>query len=141
MSDSIDPLEGEPRRDVNPTRSADPIQPSWLTAPYADERYLVPDEPEPVVHQERLFSRRVLFGWAFATLVVVFAVTVILPMVVPLVRETVIESVVGRMNERGMNVRVNGHTVAPAVPAAAPVAPPASGHRAKTPTPATTDRR
>ena len=79
MSDPIDPLEGEPRRDVNPTRSADPIQPSWLTAPYADERYLVPDKPEPVVHQERLFSRRVLFGWAFATLVVVTFWFIMLP--------------------------------------------------------------
>jgi hypothetical protein len=139
MSDPINPYEREQRGDANPTRSADPVKPSWLTDPYADDRYLVPDEPPPVFHQERLFSRRVLFGWAFATLVIVFAVTVILPMVAPLVRNTVTTSVLGRMKERGMNVGVNGQPVEP-VTAPEPSTSP-SGHHSKTPAPASTDRR
>ncbi len=117
MSDPNDSFENRQRRDANPTRAADPVQPSWLTDPYATDRYPVPQEPALLSPREPLFSRRVLFGWAFATLVVVFAITVILPMLVPLVRETVIESVVGRMHDRGMNVRINGHPVGPAVPA------------------------
>ena len=130
MSDPINPMERQPARDPNPTRSADPIQPSWLTDPYASDRYPVPEEPAPVVEQERLFSRRVLFGWALATLLVVFAITVILPMVVPLVRDSVTASVMAKMKERGVNVRMDGHNVrvdgpnapvAPGAPAAAAI--------------------
>jgi hypothetical protein len=160
MSDPINPFESEQRRDANPTRSADPIQPTWLTDPYANDRYLAAEEPAAVVHQERLFSRRVLFGWAFATLVVVFAVTVILPMVVPRIKQTVIERVVGRMEQRGVRINVNGHTIEPVIPEipeipaipavpavpAVPTVPavraiPGSSHNKQKPAPVTSDRR
>jgi hypothetical protein len=167
MSDPINPFEREQRREADPVQPADPIQPSWLTNPYADDRYLVPEEPAPVAHQERLFSRRVLFGWAFATLVVVFAVTVILPMVAPIVKESVISSIVLQMKERGMNVRVNGQPVEPTMPRIPDIPPapaiagdapavvgeptspatalkpaaPTAPHPSKKPAPATKDRR
>jgi len=123
MSDPLNPSDRQKRETsfANETRYGDPGSPSWSDDQYSPEHYLVPEEDVPVVHQERLFSRRVLFGWAFATLIVVFAVTVILPMVAPIVKETVIERVVGRMQERGMNVRVNGHPVAPAIPDVPPI--------------------
>jgi hypothetical protein len=118
MSDPLHPSEREKREAVfaNETRAADTPDFSWSGDQYSADQYLVPEEDGPVVHQERLFSRRVLFGWAFATLIVVFAVTVILPMVAPIVKESVISSIVLQMKEQGMNVRVNGQPVEPIMP-------------------------
>jgi hypothetical protein len=66
------------------------------------------DEPAP---PEKLFSRRTLFGWAFATLLIVF----IIRMVLPVVFETVKDTVVTSMKESIGNTAVTP-VVAPAPP-------------------------
>lgn len=125
MSDPLTPSEREKRETAfaGETRSADPGSYPGFADSYSPDHYLVPEEDLPVVHQEPLFSRRVLFGWAFATLIVVFTLTVIVPMVAPIVKETVINNIALQMKERGMNVRVNGQPVEPVIPAIPPVPP------------------
>lgn len=89
---------------------------------------------EPVAAQEKLFSRRTLFGWAFATLLVVF----IIRMVLPVVFETVKESVVSSMKEASGNTAVTP-VVAPAPPTTvirAPTVPAAPAEPAATAAPA-----
>jgi hypothetical protein len=86
------------------------------------------DLPEPAPYvKERLFSRKVIIGWAAATLLVWFAISFIAPIVV----ETVRAEIESRMipptgNTAGQHPDVApGHPV-PAPPDAAPVvAPPA----------------
>jgi hypothetical protein len=125
MSDPLNPSQREKRETAfaSETRPADARDFSWSPDQYSPDRYLVPEEDVPVVHQERLFPRRVLFGWAFATLIVVFAVTVILPMVLPIVKESVISSVMVQMKERGMHGTINGRPVEPAIPDVPPIPP------------------
>lgn len=43
----------------------------------------------PVAADEKLFSRRTLFGWGFAALLVVFVIRMILPEVFATVKETI----------------------------------------------------
>jgi hypothetical protein len=65
---------------------------------------------EPAV-SEKLFSRRTLFGWAFATLLVVFVIRMVLPVVFQTVKESVISS---------MKESVGSTTVTPVVAPAPP---------------------
>jgi hypothetical protein len=74
------------------------------------------------VAKERLFSRRTLFGWAFATLFVVFMIR----MVLPLVFETVKESVVDSMKRSTGVTTVSSPAVPPVGPAPAAPATPAT---------------
>ena len=67
-------------------------------------------EIEQEAKPERLFSRATLFGWAFATLLVVF----IIRMVLPEVFATVKEEMVGRMREPSVNT--SAPVVAPTPP-------------------------
>lgn len=82
------------------------------------------DEPAPPT--EKLFSRRTLIGWAFATLVVVF----IIRMVIPVAFETAKEEIISRMKEPTSNT--DAPVVAPAptttvvIPAPAAPATPAA---------------
>lgn len=71
-----------------------PLDPAW-TDQIRNDQYPATLPDEPVIPAERLFSRKVLFGWAFAALVFVF----IIRMVLPVVFETVKESVVSSMKE------------------------------------------
>lgn len=76
------------------------------------------DLPEPVPYKkERLFSRKVIIGWAAATLVVWFAITFI----VPAVLETVRDEIKSRMQAPTSNTAAP--VVAP-VPDVAPVVAP-----------------
>jgi hypothetical protein len=75
---------------------------------------------EPPVKQERLFSRKTLFGWAFGTIVVVF----IIRMVLPAVFESVKSSIASSIKEAAENTAVTP-VVAPAPPTSAtPALPP-----------------
>lgn len=47
------------------------------------------EQPAP---KEKLFSRTTLFGWAFATLVVVFVIRMVLPVVFETVKESIVSS-------------------------------------------------
>ncbi len=107
------------------TRAAEPVEATWLTGPYADERYLVPEVEvaPPVYHKERLFSRKVLIGWAAATLTLWFLIRFVAPVVMNTVGETVRETVIDRLHDRGVNVKVNGRTVTPTIPAIPPIPP------------------
>lgn len=74
--------------------------------------------PQPYV-KERLFSRKVLIGWAAATLIVWFALT----MIVPVVLESVGNEIRVKMREPSHNTAAP--VVAPVPPGLpAPVAPP-----------------
>ena len=79
----------------------------------------IQDLPEPVPYKkERLFSRKVIIGWAAATLVVWFAITFIAPVIF----ETVRAEIESRMEPPTSNTAIP----APAEPLPAPVvAPPA----------------
>lgn len=81
--------------------------------------------------RERLFSRRTLFGWAFATILVVFVIR----MVLPVVFESVKDSIITSMREPTTN------TAAPVVvptppPGAAPALPAEPATPGATATPA-----
>ncbi len=75
--------------------------------------------PQPY-KKERLFSRKVLIGWAAATLIVWFVLT----MIFPVIRETVVTEIRARMTEPTTNTAAP--VVAPVAPAPpAPLVPPA----------------
>lgn len=95
------------------TDEARRLDPSW-TDQIRDDQYPAPLPDEPVPSGERLFSRKVLFGWAFAALIFVF----IIRMVLPVVFETVKETVVSKMREPTSNTAVQPVIApVPAVPA------------------------
>ncbi len=70
----------------------------------------LPDEQG--VSGERLFSRKSLFGWAFAALIFIF----IIRMVLPVVFETVKENVVAKMKESTHNTSGSGTGTAGVAP-------------------------
>jgi hypothetical protein len=104
---------------LDPAARLDPV---W-SPEYGDDSSLIGPPPDVEPRRERLFSRRVLFGWAFATIVVVF----VLKMVMPVVFETVKQTIVTSIRERG------GEIDGPATPAGLP-APPAAGTAPTPPT-------
>jgi hypothetical protein len=98
-----------------------------LAQQYGQDSLPVAPIEEPPVPRERLFSRKSLFGWAFATLVVVFIIRMVLPIVFTTVKESVVESV-----KQSMGIRTvvspalppaGAATAAPAIPAT-PATPP-----------------
>jgi len=124
------------------------IDPVW-TDPYAPEVYPAVDPDSPVVHQERLFSRKVLTGWALAALVVVFIIRVILPIAFESAKDAVITSM-----KQSHATRVSTPAVvptpppsvpevpaAPAAPKAPTAAPSAGAHPAPVQTPETKSRK
>ena len=58
--------------------------------PYAQDRYLEPQAQAPAVQQERLFSRKVLIGWASAAFIIWFLLRVISPIAMETVKRVVI---------------------------------------------------
>jgi hypothetical protein len=73
-----------------------------------DRGELVPPEPSPAAEaykKEPLFSKKVLFGWGLATLIVWFTLSFIVPPVVQSIREAIVTSV----GERERNA--DGETV------------------------------
>lgn len=87
------------------------LDPVW-SPEYGDDAYLTSQPEEPVVPRERLFSRKVLFSWAIAALIFVFAIRVVMPVVFESVKEAVISS----LKEPNANTSVSP-VVAPALPA------------------------
>ncbi len=116
MSDPVRPSEEQASREnlTSQTKAADPPSSAWIEDPYASDRYLVPEEEiaQPVP-EERLFPRKVLVAWAVAALTFWFLIS----FVAPVVKQTIKETVVQRLQERGVDVKVNGHTIEPVVPA------------------------
>lgn len=121
-----------------------------LSDQYGHEPYPVAQPADSAIRRERLFSRKVLFGWAFAALVVVFVVR----MVLPIAFETAKESIISSMKESTGNTSVppivasalpapNAAPTAPAAPTAdvAPVLAPAKDHPATTPKAETKSRK
>lgn len=90
------------------------LDPAWLEH-QREDAFLSPQPEELDPPRERLFSRKVLFGWAFAALVFVF----IIRMVLPVVFETVKESVITSMKESVHNT--SGVPPAPPLPPLPPV--------------------
>ncbi len=88
-----------------------------LAQQYGQDSLPVAPIEEPAAPRERLFSRKSLFGWAFATLVVVFIIRMVLPIVFTTVKESVVESVKQSM---GIATVI---TPAPALPGATPAEP------------------
>jgi hypothetical protein len=76
-----------------------------------------PDDitPPPYV-KERLFSRKVLFGWAAATLIVWFAFSFIVPVILESVKTAVVESIRENAQPAGSNTRDPGRGAQPALP-------------------------
>ena len=73
-----------------------------------DRGEILPPEPSPAAEaykKEPLFSKKVLFGWGIATLVVWFTLSFIVPSVVQSIREAIVTSV----GERERNA--DGETV------------------------------
>ncbi|MEO7366938.1 MAG: hypothetical protein ABIZ36_03215 [Gemmatimonadaceae bacterium] len=87
---------------------------SALSRQIRDDQYPATMPEEPAVFPERLFSRKVLFGWAFAALIFVFLIR----MVLPVVFETVKESVVSSMKDATHNTGSS-----PGAPVVAPTPP------------------
>lgn len=61
-----------------------------------DRGELLPPEPSPAAEayrKEPLFSKKVLFGWGIATLIVWFTLSFIVPPVVQSIREAIVTSV------------------------------------------------
>ena len=71
--------------------AANRLDPAWLDR-YPDDAQLEAQPVPSAATRERLFSRKVLFGWAFAALVFVFIVRMVLPVVFETVKETVLSS-------------------------------------------------
>jgi hypothetical protein len=78
--------------------------------------------PPQKYKKERLFSRKVLFGWAAATLVLWFSIRVIAPIVVESVESAIVSSIEAD-DARSGAAAVPAPPVPP-VPAVAPVPPP-----------------
>ena len=126
------------------------LDPAWMEQRHEDA-YLAAEPEQLLAPRERLFSRKVLFGWAFAALLFVF----IIRMVLPVVFDTVKESVITSMKESVHNT--SGAVVAPTppippvppvpevkispAPAAPVVAPSAGTHSTTVQTPETKSRR
>ena len=85
----------------------------------------------PPYKKERLFSRRVMIGWAVATLLIWFAITFITPIIVEEVRAE-IES---RMVPPTTNTAVPAPVVEPVAPIAEPVVPVEPAQPVKPPAP------
>ncbi len=66
-----------------------------LAKQYGQEAQSIEKIEEPSVPRERLFSRGVLFGWAFGALIVVFVVRMVLPVVFDNVKESVVSKLRG----------------------------------------------
>ena len=79
--------------------------------PYAQDRYLETHAEAPVVQDERLFSRKVLIGWASAAFVIWFLLRVIAPIAMERVKRVVISRFPPT------------HNTAPMAPPSAPVTP------------------
>lgn len=121
------------------------VDPVW-SPEYGEDVYLTAQPKEPVVPRERLFSRKVLFGWAFAALLFVFAIRVIVPVIIESVKEAVITSVKASAGiaDAPPLPRPPAPGAVPATPApsAAPVLAPSSGtNPATTPKLETKSRR
>jgi hypothetical protein len=124
------------------------FDPAWSNE-YGHDAYPVPQSDEPVLHRERLFSRKVLFGWALATFLLWFSIRFIVPSVLESVKQNVITSV--RESTPTTDAPVitpalpalpaePGPAALPAVPASpaapnAPVLAPSAGHHITPPKP------
>lgn len=103
----------------DPADEATRLDPAWSDQINADQ-YPATLLEQQVLPGERLFSRKALFGWAFAALMFVF----IIRMVLPVVFETVKENVVARMKESTHNT--SGPSAGAAVVAPTPPTSPTS---------------
>ena len=63
-----------------------------LAQQFPNEAHSVTEIEEAPPANERLFSRRVLIGWAIAALLAVFVVRMVLPIVFTTVRESIVGS-------------------------------------------------
>lgn len=107
-----------------------------LLSQHGEAAHSIAEIEQPDATREKVFSRRTLFGWAFATLLVVFMIR----MVLPVVFETVKDSVVSSLKESTGNTAVTP-VVAPSPPTPvvipAPAVPAAPADPAATAAPAT----
>ncbi|MEO8219149.1 MAG: hypothetical protein ABI718_18900 [Acidobacteriota bacterium] len=106
-----------------------------LAQQYGQEAQSIGKIDEHLVPREKLFSRRVLFGWAFGALIVVFVVRMVLPVVFDNVKESVVSKLGGPVRNTTVQPVVAPTpptppivipapgTPAPTVPSANPAAP------------------
>lgn len=134
----MEPSEGLPR-----TRARDPEMPTGVVRsldqldslnanrldPLTADFEALP-EPPPY-KKERLFSRKVMIGWAVATLLVWFAISFITPIVV----ETVRAEVESRMEPPTDNTAIPAPVVEPVAPVIAEPAVPAEPPQPAKPAP------
>ncbi len=118
MSDPNRPPEDQLKRDPlpNAVTPAESVTGSWVPDPYASRAYLAPEDEPVVVHQERLFPRKVLVGWSLAALIFWFLITYL----APIVRDTVKESVITSIKEAAKESQA---VTAPPTPAAVHTVP------------------
>ncbi|MEO8575301.1 MAG: hypothetical protein ABI556_01310 [Gemmatimonadales bacterium] len=129
-----EPSEGLPKTKVGETeitaRSARSFeQLDSLNANRFDELpQAIHDSPERVPYKkERLFSRKVIIGWAAATLIVWFAITFIAPAVFETVKQEIVSRMQAPTSNTAIPAPVEPVAPVPAVePVLAPVAEPAS---------------
>jgi len=113
----LPPYEGQnPLRDTGVQRSADEPEPlpSELQSPWrADWGHDLsqPPEVERPIRRERLFSRKVLIGWAALTLALYFGVRMVKDMVNRSVRGSVHVNRGARAPAAGANSRSDGLTI------------------------------
>lgn len=130
-----------------------------------DRGEMLPPEPSPAAEayrKEPLFSKKVLFGWGIATLIVWFTLSFIVPPVVQSIREAIVTSVGEReRNAEGETIirtkrgvitikrtptgividRQEPGTAAPAPAAPAPVVAPVEVKPAPAPAPEATGKK
>ncbi|MEP6509090.1 MAG: hypothetical protein ABJC63_12780 [Gemmatimonadales bacterium] len=102
------------RDQTDAARQLDPA----FTDPIREDQYPATRPDEPVDSRDRLFSRKVLFGWAFAALIFVF----IIRMVLPVALETAKESFVSSIKESVQSTGGSGAAVVAPTPPVAPTA-------------------
>lgn len=110
MSDPTKRSEEERAREMLREQGEEISRLERLLSQHAQDAQSLSEIEEPAAPRERLFSRKVLVGWALAALFAVFIVR----MVLPIAFDTAKESVVTALKESAGNTTV----AAPAVPTA-----------------------
>lgn len=109
MSDPTRPPEVEPTKAALHPETEEINRLEMLLAQHGQTAQALSEVEESP--QERLFSRKTLFGWAFGTLLVVFLIR----MVIPIAFESAKDAVVSTLKEASENTAVTP-VVAPAPP-------------------------